>query len=367
MAARKKAMVRRPRTGVGAIPTENFEKAKFHIHYELAPKDGGQLLKDYISTIYEKSTCRAIFSLADYHFTMHSHYIAAAFWKMRDLPCGDRELMYLVGLDRYVSELKEKSAALATHASHGEKPTVKKLSPADMLKRKVNRTVMVDLDALEDSWIAGEKNTLNLYTTFQKHELKGSAVSIVRPTIEGWLSDYSDAYNKTCEQAVEGYAHLSKKELQRRMNACEEMLNDLTSIEQSAKATRAPRKAKPKSVTSQTKNLKYKKQDNEFKLTSVNPISIVGAMRLLTFNCKTRILTEYVAEHPDGFEVSGTSLKRFDVELSKSKKLRKPEEFLQIALKKTPKQFAKEFDAITTKSSVPNGRMNIDTILLRAK
>ena len=360
----KKAVVRRPRVGIGAIPTDSFEKAKFNIHYELSPKDGGQILKDYLQTIVkDKKEMSNILRLSEWKFTMPSHFIAAAFWKMRDLPCGEREMSYIAGLGTYVASLREDAAELRAEE---KKIEVKRLSPADMLKRKVNRTVMVNLDELEDAWIDGKKEEIDLYVLFQKHGLKGNAVSMVLPTVEAWLSDYSDAYNKTCEQAMEGYAHLSRAELKRRVKACETMLADLNRVKESSAATRAPRVKKSKSVTSQTKNLKYKKQDNEFKLTSVNPIAIVGAMRLLTFNCKTRVITEYISEHPDGFEVSGTSLKRFDVELSRSKKLRKPEEFLK-NVNKTPKQFAKEFDALTTKTGVPNGRMNEETILLRVK
>ena len=362
---KKAAVTRRPRTGVGAIPTDSFERAKFHIHYELAAKDGGQILKDYIRSIVSKSEMTSILRHPEYKFTMPTHYIAAAFWKMRDLPCDEREMMYIAGLDRYVGDLRASTEV----ESKSDEVVVKKrvLTPAEMLKRKINRTIMVDLDALEDAWIEGETKSLDLYNAFRVHDLKGSACATVRPVIEGWLSDYSDAKNKSCDQAVEGYAHLTTQELTRRIKECEQMLADLDSIAQSSKAQRTVKTKKPKSVTSQTRNLKYLKESNEFKLTSINPISVVGAMRLLTFNIKTRTLTEYISEHPDGFEVSGTSLKRFDADLSRSKKLRKPEEFLPMAQKKTPKQFSKEFDALTTKAGVPNGRINADTILLKVK
>lgn len=77
------------------------------------------------------------------------------------------------------------------------------------------------------------------------------------------------------------------------------------------------------------------------------------------------MLTEYVSSSTSGFEVKGTSIKNIDVEQSKSVRLRKPELFLPIVLSKTVKQISNEWGKLTTKSSVPNGRINKDTILLR--
>ena len=62
-----------------------------------------------------------------------------------------------------------------------------------------------------------------------------------------------------------------------------------------------------------------------FKITSILPITIVGAMRLYVFNVKTKELTEYVSSSPKGFEVKGTSLQNVGEE-SRKIKLRKPDE-----------------------------------------
>jgi hypothetical protein len=112
--------------------------------------------------------------------------------------------------------------------------------------------------------------------------------------------------------------------------------------------------------------LQYKTEDTDFKLASIPPIQIIGKMRLYTFNVKSRMLTEYVTQAAAGFEVSGTSIKNFDQVSSRTIKLRRPDDFIPIVLNKTPKQIDKEWSTLTTKQSVPNGRLNKDTILLRA-
>jgi len=239
------------------------------------------------------------------------------------------------------------------------------LSPQQRLQNKISNTIMQDLLGLEDDWIEGEKTTINIYDLFKKHGLAGSATLVVRPVIEGWLLDYEDAYHKRCEQAVEGYSHLKRPELNRRIKACQDMLLDLDRIKSAAKATRKTRVNQPKAADKQVKNVKYKTEDTTFKLVSIPPIQIIGKTRLYTFNTKARMLTEYITESANGFEISGSTIKNFDQVNSRTVKLRKPEEFLTLVQNKTPKQIDIEWKALTTKSSVPNGRINADTILLR--
>ena len=70
-------------------------------------------------------------------------------------------------------------------------------------------------------------------------------------------------------------------------------------------------------------------------------------------------------DDPKGFQVSGSTLKRFDKEQSIKIRLRKPNDILPLVLNKTPIQLQKELSALKTKVQVPNGRINNDTILLR--
>ena len=73
-----------------------------------------------------------------------------------------------------------------------------------------------------------------------------------------------------------------------------------------------------------------------------------------------------MTDRRDGFEIRGTTLQGFDFERSRTKTLRKPDEFIPIALKKTVRQFDKLFNELTTKETQPTGRINVDCVLLRA-
>ena len=111
--------------------------------------------------------------------------------------------------------------------------------------------------------------------------------------------------------------------------------------------------------------MKYCKDSPEFKLASMPPIQMIGAMRLYVFNVKYKVLTEYVCAAATGFEVRGTTITNFDKDLSRATSLRKPDIFLPIVQKKTPKQIGVEWNSLTTKIRIPNGRLNGDSVLLR--
>jgi hypothetical protein len=143
------------------------------------------------------------------------------------------------------------------------------------------------------------------------------------------------------------------------------MLADLDRLRSAAKATRATRVKQPKAADKQVARVQYKKEDTEFKLVSIPPIKLVGGTRLFVFNTKTRAITEYLTQDVKGFEISGTSIKNFDKVNSRTTRLRKPNEFLPIVQSKTPNQIASAWSSLTTKTTVPNGRLNKDTILLR--
>jgi len=104
-----------------------------------------------------------------------------------------------------------------------------------------------------------------------------------------------------------------------------------------------------------------------FKIVSINPIQIIGCVMLYTFNTKYKVLTQYVTQAGTGFEISGSTIKNFSKEDSRSIKLRKPDEILPIIMSKSQTQINKEWDKLTTKTFKPNGRLNIETILLRVK
>ena len=146
----------------------------------------------------------------------------------------------------------------------------------------------------------------------------------------------------------------------------ENIFADLDKLKVATKAAKIPRIKKPKASDVQIKNLKYKVEDIDAKLMSINPVMIPGKEMLYVYNTKTRKLSQFITNSTKGFEVSGTTIKNICETQSRTTTLRKPEDILPLILSKTIKQIDKQvWDTITTKVSVPNGRINVDCILLR--
>ena len=360
---RKKKEISR-RKGASLIPFQDgWEATHYYFQTEVTKKDIMNYIKTYVKNNFTKAEARKILAVPEYKFNV-PHYGCTAFWLNSKLDLNENIQPYVKGIKKHYTNLITLGEKILNEKKVEKKVAVS-ISPMERLQKKISDTIMQDLLDLEDQWIEGEKVTIDLYKLFQSHSLSGSATMPVRQVVEGWLLDYEDAYHKRDEQAVEGYSHLKKPELNRRIKACQEMLLDLDKIQSAAKANRKVRVPKAKSADKQVAKVQYKKEDNDFKLVSINPILLVGSRRLFAFHCKERYLIEYCTQSVNGFEISGTTIKNIDSVNSRQVRLRKPDEFIPIVLKKTIKQIDSEWKKLTTKTTVPTGRINKDIILLR--
>jgi len=366
---KKKTMRARARTGLAGVPLDKgFDTVKDYFHLHVDKKACINQTKTWVKKNFPKPS-KYILANPEWKFTM-THHAATAFWYNNNLnKTSDSETAasYLSHLFEKMTPLIEEGKVIFDEKKkeQKEKRNIITLSPIEKLKRKINNTIMQELLELEDQWINGDDTTINIYDRFKFHGLTNAAISYVKPWIEGWLLDYEDAYHKRCDQAVEGYSHLKRSTLNYRIKACKAMLEDLERIRS---ATKASRNVKVKSVTAadkQVAKMQYKKEDNDFKIVSVNPIQVPTKTRLYTFNTKSKMVTEYVTDSTNGFEISGSTIKNFTKGLSRTVCLRKPLDLLPVFLQKTPKQIDDTWNDFKTKTKVPNGRINKDTILLR--
>lgn len=366
---KKKVLRARARTGLAGVPIDKgFDAVKDYFHLQVDKKDCISQIKTWIKKNFPQPS-KYILANPEYHFTM-THHAATAFWYNNDLNKtveSDKAPDFLSHLFDKMIPLIEKGKIIykEKQAERKAKSNIITISPQEKLVRKINNTIMQELLELEDKWIDGDEATINIYDRFKYHGLTNTAISHVKPMIEGWLLDYEDAYHKRCDQAVEGYSHLKRSTLNQRIKICTAMLEDLERIRSATKASRNVKIKRPKSVDKQVAKVQYKKEDIDFKIVSINPIQIPTKTRLYAFNTKSKMIIEYVTESPNGFEISGSTIKNISTGLSRTICLRKPLDFLPIVLQKTPKQINDAWQTLKTKTKVPNGRINKDTILLR--
>lgn len=240
------------------------------------------------------------------------------------------------------------------------------ISIQDRIKNKTNVTVLGDLEDLLDEWISGASPSIDVYEAMKAALLPAQASKYVIDWAQKQLVEMQSAINKTDDQIVEGYSHLSTKRKKEYIVWYEGIIADAQRFGTNTKTVRKARSKKPVSLEKQISKLKYLKESPENKLVSINPAAIIGGLELWTYNVKYKTLTRYIADSGLGFGIKGTSLTNYSQSpVSQTRKLRKPELTLSEILSSSKLKAPKIFDALSTVPSAPNGRIGEDTILIK--
>jgi hypothetical protein len=170
----------------------------------------------------------------------------------------------------------------------------------------------------------------------------------------------------TDEQLIEGYSHLSKKNLKKLLDFYEGIKAACEQIAAEAKVMKAPRAKKTKPAEDLIKKLKFLKGDDKLNITSVPPAQLIGAQYAVVYNIRTRKIGYYMSVNTQGFSVKGTSLTNF-TDKSTQKTLRKPpEQMKEFKALNTQKRFETWYTKeVKTTETILTGRFNEDTIILK--
>jgi len=250
-----------------------------------------------------------------------------------------------------------------------EKSTAPVINIQDRLREAAGKMTAEIEDAIEKFQTDPENfnpHEFKMISLLKGKGTKAAHARIIKGFYERDLAELQElASGQGCEQLREGYSHRSKKQIKKMIEFYTEIMSACDMLAEEAKVTRKPRKAKAVSKDKIVSKLKYKKNDDSLKLVSVNPVDILGAKELWTYNTKTRKLGKYVAEDFQDLAVKGTTIINFSANKSVQKTLRKPAEQLKafkdsgkVALRK----FLEDINAVDTKM---NGRISADIILLK--
>jgi len=391
----KKKTVRTVRRGVNRFalaPTDNWNKAKHFVHYEIESKEWANKVKDYIRNNYDRKTVAAINKLPDWKTNNYSHWACTAF--LLEVNPSVIPKAYKTGIVKWVEGLAEEGQKLAEEKTAEEK--TKKNAHTPTIQERIAEQAEAQSEAIE-TWLEGfvlDKAQFDpMGFDFKSHFARTGVTQAHARRLKGFyeneLADFEDLermptagqLKKMSEleadlwaQLKEGYAHLKKADIAKYTQAITSLLDALDFVIEQSKAKRKPRVAKPKSADKLVAKMKYLKVDDKYKLTSVNPVDVVGASELWVFNVKTRKLGKYVAANVDpkgmkregtGLSIKGTTIEGFDESLSVQKTLRKPEEQLK-AFKSAGKVALRKFmEEIATTDTKLSGRLNPDTVLLK--
>jgi hypothetical protein len=264
----------------------------------------------------------------------------------------------------------ERLNVIASSSSFKEKskPQENVISIQDRVLEKTNFYIM-ELEAkFDDVWHRNSPENFVPYTWMTENGVKPMHATKIaeyfRERAKAWVLMIEA--RKTDEYVREAYPR-THKEYCHGANILMTFVNDAEKLASNKNAARKPRKKKPVSFEKKVSRLKYKAEDTDNKLISVNPIKIIGANQLWVYNVKTRKLGVYIAADAAGLSVKGSSIENYKYKESISKTLRKPKEILTRVLSGGKVVLRKVMDEINSKPAELNGRINGDSILLRVE
>lgn len=224
-----------------------------------------------------------------------------------------------------------------------------------------------EIDGYVDQWIKTKKPVeFSPYDWLVSKTVKGVYAKQISEYYKPLREELLGAYNKIDEQLVEGYSLFKRTELKKFIDFISSIIEDCERLISNSKVSRKPKKKKAVPLAKRVSKVKYKKEDTEFKIVSINPVDIIGCSQLWVFNTKTKKLGIYMCIDGSGLSIKGSSLEGFDEHLSIQKTLRKPLDILPTVTKGKKTELKSIMNSINGKSFSLNGRINSDTVLLKA-
>ena len=226
------------------------------------------------------------------------------------------------------------------------------------------RELASEIDGAIDDFLINKKNDFSTKNYLLANLVAAPIAKRIGEFYIATAEELREALEGTDKQLVEGYSHLTKRELKKFAEFVEGIISDCNQQVQTAKANRAPRKRKPVPAFKQVARMKYLKDFAELNLKSIKPEGIIDSTEVWVYNTKYRRIGVYKADG-GSLSVKGTSILGFSVTESKQFTLRKPADFFKgLTIGKRP--LNAKMKTLTTKSAVPNGRINEETIILGA-
>lgn len=205
-------------------------------------------------------------------------------------------------------------------------------------------------------------STFNCYEWLVSRKIKQVYVKQIIDFYTPMFNELYVVYNKSDIQVIEYYSSWSKKSIKECYLFLKDVLDTCNNYIDNKKVS------KPKKQLNKDKlllTLKYKKEDIEYKITSIDPKNIIGSTQLWVFNTKYKTLGRYIALNESGLSIKGTTLLDYDENVSIQKVLKKPLDVLPKVITGKKMQLKDILSTQKTKESLLNGRINADIILLR--
>jgi hypothetical protein len=245
-----------------------------------------------------------------------------------------------------------------------DKEPLNVISIQDRISEKISE-IAGELEGCIDEYIiSGFTKQSSPYAVMQD-KAKGIHANKIIDIFKKRRAQFDEAINTNDEQLIEAWSCYTKAQLKKLVTFCDLIITDALKIVGTATKSRKPRKRKQKSPEQLTAKMFYQKAYAPSDLISEDPKKIIGSQQLWVYNTKTKKLGVYQAEDASGLSVRGSTITGYSESKSITKTLRKPDEVIPQVLKGGKVYLRNVLSDLTTKESLLNGRVNVDTILLK--
>jgi hypothetical protein len=282
----------------------------------------------------------------------------------RGMPMKEKYRDYII--DTVTKLIDRNQNLVQAEPTAAKRADVKVPTIADRVAEKTAEYIG-EVEGLIDDYIFNKKE-FNLYNWLKERNVPQGSIVKFRQTVSRQQLEFAEALEGKDVQLKEGYRGFNKARLKQIVTFYEKLWADLDSFAQSKKVARKVRVKKSPSKDKLVAKLKYLKEDRELKITSINPVDIIGASKLWVYNTKTRKLYRYQADElASTLSIKGTTILGYDEVKSVGKTIRKPAEVLAKFMKASKVQLRKFLDDINAVEARANGRINEDTLLLKVE
>lgn len=321
--------------------------------YMHTPADAREYAVDYLNSIGQKKFADAVSRVSDTSFPTTAGWICRIMHRGGKVPSRTKEFMIdrlNVAMGRVVEKIKEEV----------KKPPRQHVDVQANIRERA-RDIIGGIELLID-----QGNTFSVYEYLQKNEIPATYAPYIVSYYSKMVIELDEVLTEPDHDLKEAYKNFDRSQIKEMLEFFLRLIEEAERYGSNAKKVRKiDRKPKTVSIEKLLKRFKFKKNDQEYKLVSINPQEIMSASELWTFNTKYKSLTVYRAQDLGGLGIKTVNITGYNASTSSTKKLRKPEETLKRVLEGSKASLKKLMDDLKTKPGRLNGRISTDTILLR--
>jgi hypothetical protein len=332
-----------------------YSQALNWYNYMCDKNDAREYIKTYLESQNRKKDIRSLNKVSDKALPTTTAWIARMLSRGILLPSSAQSFF-----DRKLKESFEKNFD-DENSDVVELPQTSVYKPT--IQQKMSERAQDIIGNIEE--LIDKEEPFSLYDYLVKNEIPAVYASKIIEYYTPWIAELVEALKGTDDQIKEAYQHMTKKKIRDRIQFFGTMLEDANRYGNNNKKVKKTRKPRTVSAEKKLKYFKYLKEDNNFKIASINPEKIIGAQELWTFNVKYKTLTVFRALDRGGLQINRSSISGYDEKTTVTKRTgRKPEDYVKKVLEGGKLVLRKLMDDL--KNTAPlQERINENTVLLK--